>query len=607
MCQNFARVVLCLTLLGVCNAPWQALAQRAADPRPNVVLILVDDYGWADSGCYGSKFHHTPRIDRLAAEGIRFTDAYSAGPVCSPTRAALMTGMYPARLHLTDWLPGRPDRSDQQLCRPEIHQHLPLEATTLAESLHAAGYATGHVGKWHLGAEGFGPLEQGFDLNVAGDSTGTPLSYFAPFQRNGRYMPGLEQAPEHEYLTDRLTSEAETFIAANRERPFFLYMPHYAVHLPMEAKQDLVDKYPAELKLGQQSNGIYAAMIESVDQSVGRIVDQLQKLGLSEKTLLIFTSDNGGLATLEGDHTPATINAPLRDGKGYLYEGGIRVPLIMNWPNTIAGSRVVDLPVISHDLFPTILEACSVPLEAAVDGVSLVPVLKATNTPSREALYWHYPHYCNQGGKPGAAVRRGEFKLIEFFENGRRELYNLARDLGESRNLFADEPEVARRLGEDLDHWLIQVEAQAMRPNPDFVPNPQQADGTITLEAHTAEVHGLQLCYEPLPHKNTLGYWIRVEDTASWEFTLSKTGTFELFAWQGCGTGQGGSEVDFVIDDQQVSMTVEDTGGFQEFRRRLLGTVRLDKPGRHTLTVRPRTKAKDAIMDLRQVLLRKTS
>jgi arylsulfatase A-like enzyme len=589
----------------------------AADaPRPpNVVLILADDLGWADLGCYGSKFHSTPHIDRLAADGLRFTDAYASCPVCSPTRAALMTGKYPARLHLTDWLPGRPDRPDQRLLHPAFRQELPLEEVTIARALKTAGYATGHVGKWHLGGDGFGPDKHGFDFTVGGNQAGSPLSYFAPFKNKDRFMPGLEKAPDGEYLTDRLTAEALGFIEKNKDRPFFLYLAHYAPHIPLKAKPELVAKYPKEMVLGKQSNAIYAAMLESIDEGVGRIVRTLNELKLTDNTMVIFTSDNGGLATLEGPNTPPTINTPLREGKGYLYEGGIRVPLVVKWPGNIKPGTVSNVATASHDLFPTILEICgkahphpTLPPRGegkeGVDGVSIVPVLKGTGTIRREALFWHYPHYSNQGVQPGAAVREGDFKLIEFYETGRRELYDLKTDMSESKNLIEAKPEVAKRLAERLAQWRSDVGAQAMRPNPEYVPNPQGTDGTIKLPARTAEVKGIQLRYEPLPHKNTLGFWTRVEDTASWEFTVTKPGSFVVEVLQGCGKGQGGSEVQFVTAGQVLKMVVEDTGGFQTFEARDIGSITLDKAGRYTLTVKPQTKAKAAVMDLRQVVLK---
>jgi arylsulfatase A-like enzyme len=593
------KLFLLLGVLALLPVP-----QAAAADRLNVVVILIDDLGWADLGCYGSKFYRTPHIDRLAAQGMKLTDAYAACPVCSPTRAALMTGKYPARLNLTDWLPGRPDRPDQKLLRPTIRQELPLEEKTLARALKAAGYATGHVGKWHLGGKGFGPEAHGFDLNVAGDQAGSPRSYFAPFKDGqGRFMPGLEEAPEGEYLTDRLTREAERFIEKNRERPFFLYLAHYAVHIPLKARADILAKYKGELKPGVQSNPVYAAMIESVDESVGRIVGKLEELKLTERTLIVFTSDNGGLCILEGPNTPSTINTPLREGKGYLYEGGIRVPLVVQWHGTVKPGGVSSFPVSTVDLFPTILDACGVKSEAAVDGISLTGVLRGKEPPARDALFWHYPHYSNQSVQPGGAVRAGNWKLIEFYENGRLELFDLSKDTSESRNLSAEKPDVVKELHAKLDAWRKETGARMMRPNPDFVPNPQAENGTIALQARTAEVHGVQLRYEPLPHKNTLGFWTRADDWASWELTVTKPGTFAVAVLQGCGKGQGGSEVELAVEGQTLNFSVEDTGGFQNFKLRMIGTVKLEKAGRYVLTVKPKSKPGAAVMDLRSVTL----
>jgi arylsulfatase A-like enzyme len=581
-----------------------ASGATAAD-RPNVVLILIDDLGRNDLGCYGSTYYRTLNIDRLAADGLKFTAAYAACPVCSPTRASILTGKCPARLHLTDWLPGRPDRPDQRLLRPAFRQQLPLEETTLAEALKAAGYATAHVGKWHLGGDGFGPKEQGFDVNVAGDHTGTPLSYVAPFQRQGRFMPGLVHAPDGEYLTDRLTAEAEQFIEQNRDRPFFLYLAHYAVHIPLRAKAELVAHYKAGGRPGTQNNPIYAAMVESVDESVGRVVGKLHDLGLDGRTLVIFTSDNGGLSVAEGPNTPATTNAPLREGKGFLYEGGIREPLIVRYPGVIKPGTISDEPVSSIDLSPTVLDFCGVKSDARPDGVSLTPLANG-GTLGRDALYWHYPHYSNQGGRPGSAIRAGDLKLIEFFENDRRELFDLKRDPGEARNLAADRPGDVQELAKKLDAWRRAVGAQAMRPNPDYVPHPQAADGTVVLPAKTADVHGTQLRYEAQPHKNTLGYWTRADDWASWEFQITKPGTFRVEILQGCGAGQGGSPVEVAVGDQSLEFAVEDTGGFQAFKARDIGSVRIDRPGRYTLAVKPQRKAKAAVMDLRAVTLKPT-
>jgi arylsulfatase A-like enzyme len=579
-----------------------AASVRAAPP--NVVLILMDDLGGRDVGCYGSTYYRTPHIDRLAANGVRFTDAYAACPVCSPTRASILTGKYPARLHLTTFLPGRPDRPDQRLLRPVINQHLPLEEVTLAKALKGAGYTTGHVGKWHLGGPGFLPTDQGFDLNVAGGAMGAPPTYFAPFKNGrGQFLPGLENAPGGEYLTDRLTGEAERFIESNKDRPFFLYFAHYAVHIPLMAKPEIVAKYPAGGKAGTQNNPIYAAMVESMDDSVGRVMKKLADLGLTERTIIIFTSDNGGLSVLEGPNTPATTNAPLREGKGYLYEGGIREPFIVAGQGVTKPGTKCSTPVCSIDLFPTVLELCGVKSEAKIDGVSIAPLLRGEAMERGDVLYWHYPHYSNQGGRPGGAIRSGEMKLIEFYETGRRELYDLSRDTGETRNLAGERPEVVQLLASNLNRWLQSVDAQMMKPNPKYVPNPQAADGTVTLPAKTADVHGTQLRFEPSPHKNTLGCWFQIEDSASWAFEVTKAGKFRVEVLQGCGAGQGGSTAEVSVADQPLTFTIEDTGGFQNFKPRDIGTVRLEKPGRYALTVKPTSKAKAAVMDVRQVRL----
>ena len=568
--------------------------------KPNVVLIVIDDYGQRDSGCYGSKYHRTPNIDRLAKEGLRFTDAYAACPVCSPTRAALMTGKYPARLNLTDWLPGRPDRPDHRLKRPAIRMELPLEEVTLAEALKASGYMTAHIGKWHLGGQGFGPEEQGFNLNIAGDHTGTPRSYFAPFRNKQGVMPGLEEAPDGEYLTDRLGDEAVKFIAANKDRPFFLYLPHYAVHTPLRAKSDVQAKYQPG-KPGTQGNPIYAAMVESMDESVGKVLQALDDHKLTDNTLVIFTSDNGGLATAEGKNTPATINSPLREGKGWLYEGGIRAPLIVRGPGVKTGTTSV--PASSIDVFPTVLEVCGVKSDVKPDGVSLLGVLKGEQ-PDRGPLYWHYPHYANQGSRPGGALRLGSIKLIEFTDTGRRELFDLKADPSESRNLAAERTEQVKELAAKLADWRKSVGAKMPTPNPDYHPNSQAKDGTVTLHARTADVHGVQLRYEPLPHKYTLGYWTKADDYATWEFELATPGTFTVEVLQGCGKGSGGSEVEVSVGDSKLTFTVKDTGGFQSFEAREVGTLAVGKPGRHTLTVRALTKPGPAVMDLRQVVLK---
>lgn len=460
-----ARRILLLSLVlaaAVCRT-----ATAADSARPNIILIVIDDFGWADLGCYGSTFHETPNVDGLARSGLRFTNGYAACPVCSPSRAALMTGKYPARLHLTDWLPGRTDRPSQKLLRPTIIQQLPLEEVTPAEALKPAGYTSASIGKWHLGSRPFWPEHQGFDRNVGGTATGSPPGGYFKF-----WTPSMQARDGSEYLTDRLTDEAIGFIEANRARPFFLYLPHYAVHIPLQAKEELVARYRSKTPAtgSEQRNPIYAAMIQSVDEGVGRMLRKLDDLGIAGRTVVIFTGDNGGLSVKEGPNTPSTSNTPLRAGKGYLYEGGIRVPLIVRWPGVTRPGSVSDVPVSGQDLYPTILEIGGTATAAGqvVDGESLVPLLKGDGSPRRDALFWHYPHYSNQGGKPGAAIRQGNLKLIEWYEDGRAELYDLASDPGERRDLAAERPAEVTRLRERLAGWRESVGAQMMRPNPDY-------------------------------------------------------------------------------------------------------------------------------------------
>ena len=444
----------------------------SADNRklPNVVVILIDDMGYTDLGCYGSKFFETPNIDRLAREGMRFTDGYAACPVCSPTRASIIAGKFPARLNLTDWLPGRADRPSQMLLRPKIQQALPLEEFTLAEALAAVGYKCGAVGKWHLGERGFLPEDQGFHRNVGGTEKGSPPGGYFKFK-----TPSLE-LDEGQYLTDELHKAADLFIKQHVDEPFFLYLSHYAVHIPLQAKAELTEHYRQKLLSAEQTrpthtNPIYAAMIHSVDQGVGRLLDTLDRLKLSDNTIIFFTSDNGGLSVPEGPNTPATSNSPLKTGKGYLYEGGIREPFIVRFPGTVPAGTTCQTPVVSMDIYPTVMELAGVQTHQQLDGVSLVPLLKQTGTPERQALYWHYPHYSNQGGKPGGAVRMGDYKLIEFYEDNHLELYNLRTDVGENQNLADAQPDRTRSLHAQLATWRNAVKAQMMTPNPNYQPN----------------------------------------------------------------------------------------------------------------------------------------
>jgi arylsulfatase A-like enzyme len=592
----------------------------AADKQPNVVLIVIDDLGQRDLGCYGSTFYKTPNIDKMAKDGIRYTDFYAACPVCSPTRASILTGRYPQRMNITDWIPGRKDLPDQRLKRPAISNELPLSEVTIAEALKQRGYATALMGKWHLGGKGFEPEKQGFDVNIAGDQTGTPRSYFAPFENKQGKMPGLEKAEDGEYLTDRLAAEAEKFIEANKAKPFFLYLPHYGVHTPLRAPQALIDKYKVTPTHGRQSNPTYAAMVESMDAAVGRVLKKLDDLKLSENTLVIFTSDNGGLATLEGMPFAPTINAPLREGKGYLYEGGVRVPCVMKWPAVIKPGLVANDVSNSNDLFPTILEASArgalnqpeEPNRPERDGWSIMATFTGDKMKTR-SIFWHYPHYANQGSRPGGAVRHGDYKLIEYYEDGRRELFDVKKDISESRNLAAEKPEVVKELADELDKWRKDVGAKMPTANPDYKPNPPNKDGVITLPARTAMVYGTMLRYEPLPHKNTLGFWVNKSDYATFDFTVEKEGTYSVEVLQGCGKGSGGAKVVMAVGQPggppggvAVDFLVKDTGGFQAFEARDVGKLKIEKAGRYVLYVQAETKPGVAVMDLRQIVLKPT-
>jgi arylsulfatase A-like enzyme len=445
---------------------------------PNVVFLFVDDLGWTDLGCYGSSFYETPAIDGLAAEGVRFTQAYAAAPVCSPTRASVLAGKAPARLRNTDYFVGR---RPGPLLPADYDPQLALEEETLAERMRDGGYRTGFFGKWHLGGEGFGPLEQGFERNVAGWRAGSPAGgYFAPWTN-----PALENGPDGEYLPERLTADALAFMEEVREEPFLLYLSYYNVHTPLQAKPERVEHYREKKRAlgvaeedlwGQerrrkvrlvQEHAVYAAMVEAVDRSVAAILARLEELELADETIVMLFSDNGGLSTSEGHPTS---NLPLRAGKGWLYEGGIREPLIVRGPGIRRG--VTDhTPVISNDLAPTLLELCGLPAAPRqhLDGMSLAGLLREGTALANRPLHWHYPHYGNQGGAPSGAIRVGDLKLIEWYEDGRLELFDLARDPGEQRDLARAQPAQAAALAARLQGWREGVGALMPRPNPNPV------------------------------------------------------------------------------------------------------------------------------------------
>ena len=436
-------------------------------------MFLIDDLGWNDFSCYGSKFYQTPTIDSLANTGVMFTDAYAACTVSSPTRAALMTGKYPARLHLTDWISGW-NYEWAKLKIPEWKKYLSLEEKTVAEYLKEAGYTTWHVGKWHLGDdEKYWPENQGFDINIGGNYKGAPIKnkqgcggYFSPY-----CLPRLENGPEGEYLTDRLTNEAVQLIEQQGEEPFFLNMAHYAVHAPLGAKPEILKKYEVLTDSSYfQNNATYAAMIQSVDESLNNIINALQRKGVLNNTLIIVTSDNGAV------HRTSK-NYPLRKGKGSEYEGGVRVPLIINWKgHTLVGKSTEKL-AITPDLFSTILDAANVNVhDKNVDGISLLPIIQGKTTEERP-IFWHYPHYHDGGARPYSAVRLGTWKLIKQYDNDSYELYNLKADISETKNLNKKYPQKVKELKMILTQWLHSVKAQFPTPNPHWDPKKEKKKG----------------------------------------------------------------------------------------------------------------------------------
>ena len=446
-----------MLLVGSCGSV------HAGEPqRPNVILILADDLGWTDLRCYGSDLHETPHLDRLAKDGARFTQNYSACTVCSPTRAALLTGKYPARLRITDWIPGlMPD--NPKLLVPDWTKYLPTSEVTLAQLFRSRGYVTASIGKWHLGGEATYPEKHGFDVNIAGTDKAAPPSYFAPWK-----IPTLlPEGKDGEYVTDRLTQEAVSFIAKNKDRPFFLYLPHFAVHTPIQGKADLVAKYKAKTRAGlNHVNSIYAAMVESLDDSVGRIRAKLEELKLADNTIIIFTSDNGG-------RVPTTSNRPLRFGKASAYEGGVRVPLIIRWPGVTKAGKVLDTPVITMDVFSTVVDMVGLKDSTPRDGVSLVPLLRETGGLKQRDLFWHYPHHQHYqlgGAMPYGGIRSGDYKLIEFFNDMHVELYDIKNDIGEQKDLAKAQPERVQAMRALLHAWRAEVGAQMPTPNPKHDP-----------------------------------------------------------------------------------------------------------------------------------------
>lgn len=456
-CASRLQRWMAAPLCGIASVLSAAAPGPAAgiSPRPpNIVLVVADDMGWNQVGYHGFDWYETPNIDRIARAGLQFRHAYSAAPICSPTRAALMTGKYPARLHLTDYIPGNP-HEDRPLVTPQQIPCLPLEETTIPEMLHPVGYISGHFGKWHLSTDYhykpgriFDPASQGFDV-----------VYTA-----AKPEDDLDPAPPDAHSAEAITEHSIRFIEANRGRPFFCYVSHNVVHRPLYEEASLIEKY--RRKPGSDEpvhNPVMGAMIERMDTGIGRILDTLDRLGLTENTIVIFVSDNGGLEALQSQ-------APLRAGKSTLYEGGIRVPMAVKWPGVVKEGATTNVPVITHDLFPTIMEIAGVPYRKDyADGESILALLRGTaDHLDRDAIYWHYPHYHHFGGRPGSAIRMGDYKLIEWFEGSMLgigpavELFNVVDDIGETRDLAAAQPERAAAMRAKLEAWRTQMNAQRM-------------------------------------------------------------------------------------------------------------------------------------------------
>lgn len=479
-----------------------AWAQQISS-EPNVIVILADDLGWNDLSCYGSTFYETPNLDGLAAKAVRFTNNYSSSPVCSPTRSSLMTGKNPINTKVTDWIKGRQEngiaKPFEKFITPATAFELSLSENTIAEYALKNGYETFFAGKWHLGeAEKYWPLNQGFQTNMGGWSKGGPSGknndstggYFTPYSN-----PALPDGPPGEYLTDRLANECISFIQKEKKSPFFLMYSLYAVHNPLQAPEALVRKYKEKQQrlayadkerfIKQeawmknqndwkqrlvQDHAVYAAMIENMDWNIGRIIQSLKDQGLLENTLIIFTSDNGGLSTAEGS---PTTNAPLRAGKGWLYEGGIRVPMILYWKDKLQQGLVSDIPVVTADIFSTVATAINKKYtkEPGVEGEDLLQLLSDPARSSGRPLYWYYPHYSNQGGKPGAAIRKGKYKLIYHYEDDSIELYDITIDIGEKKNLAAVNVQTAKQMKKQLDLWLVSNRAGGFTLNPGYTPS----------------------------------------------------------------------------------------------------------------------------------------
>jgi arylsulfatase A-like enzyme len=606
----------------------------ARGSEPHIVLIVADDLGVFDLGCYGRTDHRTPHLDRIAAEGIRFTNSYCGLPICSASRASLMTGKHPARLHLTSYLPGRPDAPSQRLLNAVIEPRLVPTEQTMAEALRRAGYRTGLFGKWHLGGGASSPSEQGFDV---------------VFEPPGNGDPSKEGGKNENLITDR----AIEFLRSPSDQPRFCYIPHHSPHILLKEHESNIARNASAW------NPLYAAAIESLDASLGRLMKAIDESPELENTWVIFTSDNGGLHVPEGHRDPVTHNGPFRAGKGYLYEGGVRVPLLMRWPGKIAPGRVSDAPVSLIDFLPTTLNAIKVDPATSVgpmDGRSILPILESTNEMpelTERTLYWHLPHYTNQGSRPSGAIRKGKWKLFQDYESNTVELYDLEADAGEFENVADAHPDITAAMKQSLDNWKTSLAAQDCALNPDFdeplhrslyvdrdpsqlrgrsmtseeignawapwresmnaavagkQPKLKNVQGAVFLDPSNASVHGKRLRFEPETYKNVLGYWTEVDDWASWRFQSPIQGRAALEVHCGCGAGNGGAEVDVILKladgtTQSLPWVVRETGHFQNIVIESLGNVEM-VPGETQLEVRPRSKKGVAIVDIRQIVLR---
>jgi len=603
-----------------------AIAAQSIE-QPNIVMIVADDLGIFDLGCYGRRDHNTPNLDKLASQGIRYTSAYCGQSICSASRASLMTGKSCARLHLTTFLPGRPDAESQLLLHPRIQPYLPLAEKTLAEVLQSSGYRTGLFGKWHLGGGSTGPIQQGFEVAVEPKGNGS--------------LDEIEGG-KNEYA---IVDAAIQFLKAQGDKPAFCYVPQHSPHVALAAPKDLIEKN------AKAFNPLYAATVESLDKAIGKLLDAVDSL--QRPTIVVFSSDNGGLHVPEVHELPVTHNGPFRAGKGYLYEGGLRVPLIVRWPDKIKSGQTVENPVSLMDLMPTLMEIVGLELAKTVgplDGVSLKQTWLSgpqANPTKERAFYWHFPHYTNQGSRPAAATRVGNWKLIEYLEDGAIELYDLDKDISEKTNVAKEFPDKAKTLVESLHQWQNAVGVQYGVRNPNSNPelhkrlyidsDPTRVDSSagavavasqwkawrkemnrvvagkkavlqdtskeITLTAATGTPHGKKLRYEPEPYKNVLGYWTEVDDWADWDLAIPSDGTYEIEVQCGCGAKNGGSVVRLEIGDESLQWTVRDTGHFQNMIYESIGRMKL-KAGSYRLAVKPQSKAAAAIMDIRTIVLR---